>query len=317
MVRRQISIFRYNETLGCIEYGQSETVMRPHSDPEIQRRWEAATTIALEAGRLTLEFFRRNSLTVDRKADTTPVTVADKMTETMMRERIMAIFPEDAILGEEFGTTPGTTPGMTPGTTTDSGADGWLWVLDPIDGTKSFIHGVPLYGTLIGVGHRDSMGQYVPVIGVAVIPAVIPGGECVTAAIGGGAWVLREGQEPELANVSNVATLAEATLATSETKYFALTGNSGLWERLERTVGLAMSWGDAFGYVQVALGRAEIMVDAGLSLWDGAAIVPIITEAGGRCSNWNGEPQIESGNLVATNGRLHDELLRLLAKSEQ
>ena len=289
-------------------------------DPEIQRRWAAATSIAIDAGRLTLKYFRRDDLTVDRKSDATPVTIADREAELLMRERIMSEFPDDAILGEEFGERPG--------------ISGWQWVLDPIDGTKSFIHGVPLYGTLIGVGrngihvHKTTvdentmknapgqtggMSDYVPVIGVAMIPAVVPGGECVTAALSGGAWVLRDGEPPKRPRVSDVSQVSEACLATSEFRWFARKGINATRDRLESATRLAMSWGDAFGYVQVALGRAEVMVDVGMNLWDVAAIPPIIHESGGRFTDWTGSPGITT-TAVATNGPLHDEILRLLRK---
>lgn len=273
-----------------------------HSDQEVQQRWGAATRWACAAGRLTLEYFHRRDLIVDSKADSTPVTAADRAVEQFLRKEIMTAFPEDAILGEEFGS--------------QSGHSGWRWILDPIDGTKSFIHGVPLYGTLVGVGRcdpNDTTGHsYEPIIGVAVIPASMPGGECVTAANGAGAWYLCGDAEPVAAHVSKVHRLGEACFSTSEAKFFSLTGHRETYHRIEESVRLVMTWGDAFGYVQVALGREEIMADAELSVWDAAAVLPIIVEAGGRFTDWQGNVRIDSGTAVATNGLLHDEFLKML-----
>ena len=153
---------------------------------DLRNRLELALASAREAGRSTLEYFRSADLSVELKRDDSPVTIADRQAEKLLRERIAARFPDDAVLGEEFGEAPGTS--------------GFRWILDPIDGTKSFIHGVPLYGTLVGVEHQGR-----PVLGVIYMPAL---DECAYAARGEGSWYTRGESAPQPARVSTRASLA-------------------------------------------------------------------------------------------------------------
>jgi len=151
---------------------------------ETAERLTFAVTIAQEAGDLTLKYFRRGDLKVDRKADASPVTIADREAELYLRERIAKRYPGDAIFGEEFGQRSGTT--------------GFKWTLDPIDGTKSFIHGIPMYSNLVAVLQNDD-----PLIGVINVPAL---GEAVYAAKGSGCWYIpSKNAEPKSAHVSNTA----------------------------------------------------------------------------------------------------------------
>src|SRR5262245_4373267 len=166
----------------------------------VRSRLEWAVQIAREAGDGTLRHFRKSDLRVERKADDSPVTVADREAEQLLRKRIAERFPDDGVLGEEFGTTEGTS--------------GFQWVLDPIDGTKSFIHGVPLYTTLVAVLEND-----VPRVGVIDAP---PTGETVYAATGAGCWYLAErGARPLAAKVSAVARLKEGLVTTCDVAGFA------------------------------------------------------------------------------------------------
>lgn len=256
---------------------------------DIQSRLDLARTAALEAGKLTLDFFQREDLAVDRKADRSPVTEADRQAEKLLRERIAANFADDGIIGEEFGEQAGTSP--------------FRWILDPIDGTKSFICGVPLYGTLIGI---ENDGR--SVIGVINIPAL---GECVYAAVGGGAWHLKDGGEPRPARVSTQASLTEAVFLTSQVDGFAGRDARQVYLDLERQASITRTWGDCYGYLLVATGRADVMIDPEMNIWDAAALQPIIDEAGGSFTDWAGAPSIYSGECVATNGRLHDEVLTI------
>ncbi len=258
---------------------------------EIAARLEWALRAGREAGAITLEYFRRDDLEVERKGDDSPVTLADRRAEEHLRRRIAEAFPADGILGEEFPEQPG--------------QSGFRWILDPIDGTKSFIHGVPLFGTLIGVEHGGRC-----VVGVILLPAL---DEYVYASAGQGAWHVRGGGVARPARVSKCARLAEGLFVTSEVANFEKIHRRDAYDRLQAACRLARTWGDCFGYVLVATGRAEVMVDPILNLWDAAALQPILEEAGGTFTDWEGRPTIHAGQAIATNGRVLPEVLALVA----
>jgi histidinol phosphatase-like enzyme (inositol monophosphatase family) len=264
-----------------------------HENP-ISERLEFAVAIAREAGDGTLRYFRRQDLNVERKADQSPVTVADRDAEQLLRERIGEQFPGDGIIGEEFGTHGGTTD--------------YRWVLDPIDGTKSFIHGVPLYTTLVAVLKGDD-----PVIGVIHAPAV---GETVYAAKGAGCWYLSgSSTEPQRVRVSEVAQLREGLLVTTELESFKKNARPDALEvflRLQQASRVARTWGDGYGYLMVATGRAEVMIDPIVNLWDAAPLLTIIEEAGGWFGDWQGNSTIHAGEAIATNARVAEEVLAML-----
>jgi histidinol-phosphatase len=264
-------------------------VMNSNDDPT-DARLQLAIRIARQAGELTLRHFRTDDLAVERKSDASPVTVADRGAELFLREQISNAFPDDAILGEEFPAKDGTS--------------GYRWILDPIDGTKSFICGVPLYGTLIGVERGDES-----VIGVIEIPAL---DERAWAAKGGGAWYARGTTEPVPARVSKRATLAEGLFVASQVDSFAKQNRGDAYLRLQAAAGITRTWGDCYGYLLVATGRAELMADPIMSAWDAGAILPILVEAGGTFTDWTGKPTIHSGEGIATNGLVFDEVMRLL-----
>jgi histidinol phosphatase-like enzyme (inositol monophosphatase family) len=256
---------------------------------DINARLELAVEAAREAGRITLEYFRREDLQVERKGDDSPVTVADRKAEEHLRGRIAEAFSTDGILGEEFGEQPGTS--------------GYRWILDPIDGTKSFIHGVPLYGTLVGI---EEDGE--PAAGVILIPALA---ECVYAARGQGAWYELGDAPRRPARVSQCARLDEALFLTSEVAGFDEVGRRDAYDRLQAATRLARTWGDCYGYLLVATGRAELMVDPIVNVWDAAAVLPVIEESGGRFADWQGRPTIHSGQCLATTPELYDEVLAI------
>jgi histidinol phosphatase-like enzyme (inositol monophosphatase family) len=265
--------------------------MTVRPDHEITDRLDVAVQIAQEAGDVTLRYFRRVDLAVERKADKSPVTIADREAEQLLRARIAARFPDDGIVGEEFGTQIGTTS--------------YQWVFDPIDGTKSFIYGVPLYTTLVAL-LRDNE----PVIGVIHAPAVA---ETVYAAKGGGCWQLRApDQTPQPAHVTKVAKLSDSLLLTTEMTSFARNRRPDALDRflrLQRAARLTRTWGDGYGYLMVATGRAEVMIDPVVNLWDAAPLQPVIEEAGGQFTDWNGNATIHAGEAVATNGLVSAEVL--------
>lgn len=243
-----------------------------------------AHELALEAGKITLRHFGA-VLTSDTKRDGTPVTESDRAAETLLREKIGKRFPDHGILGEEFGES-------------NSGAD-IRWILDPIDGTRSYIRGVPLYGVLIGIEVEG-----VPAVGVAHFPAL---GETVSAASGLGCnWNGRP------ARVSSINALADAAALTTEPAELLAGPLAEGWERLVRESSLARTWGDCYGHILVATGRAEIMIDPILSPWDAAPFVPILSEAGGRFTDKEGRARVDGGSGISTNGHLHDLVLALL-----
>ena len=254
-------------------------------------RLSFARDIAHEAGLLTLRYFYNPAeLHVDRKADESPVTVADRQAEELLRCRIAEAFPDDAILGEEFPDKPGTS--------------GVRWLLDPIDGTKSFIHGVPVYSTLIGI-EQDG----VSVGGVIALPAL---GEMLWAEKGGGTWhEAPRFTEPVRARVSDCRDLAQALFLFSEWRTFKETGRTETLHVLEQRAGLTRMWGDAYGYFLVATGRAEVVVDPQLADWDAGPLLVILEEAGGKFTDWKGNATILGKEGIGTNGVLHEEILRV------
>ncbi|HEX7450560.1 MAG TPA: histidinol-phosphatase [Pirellulales bacterium] len=260
--------------------------MRP---ADLVERLDLARTVAREAGAITLEYFRQDNYAVELKRDRSPVTIADRRAEEHLRRRITAVFASDGILGEELGEQPGTS--------------GYRWILDPIDGTKSFISGVPLYGTLIGV---EFAGR--SVVGVIRVPAL---DEMVSAAVGHGAWAQRGDSPPLPARVSSTSRLADSLFCTSEVRNFAATGRPAAYERLDAACRLARTWGDCYGYLLVATGRAEVMVDPQMNVWDCAALQPILEEAGGSFTDWQGNATIHGGEAIATNGHVLEEVLAI------
>jgi histidinol phosphatase-like enzyme (inositol monophosphatase family) len=248
---------------------------------------QAVSEVAALAGARALSYWRRN-IAVEWKADGSPVTRADREGETMARQWIAARFPNDAILGEEFGATPGTS--------------GRRWLIDPVDGTKTFVRGVPLWGTLIAVVEGDTV-----LAGAAAFPAV---NELISAAPGEGCW-----HEGGRASVSAVARLDEATLLTTDMGAAGPADRQSAIERLARRAAIARTWGDCYGYLLVATGRAEAMLDTRVGDWDSAALLPIIQEAGGVFTDWDGRVTGLGGSAVATNALLADEVRRMLATS--
>ena len=259
---------------------------------ELNQRRDLAVEIAREAGQTTLRHFRKPGLQVDLKSDASPVTAADREAETLLRDRIGKSFPADAILGEEFGEQAGTS--------------GFRWILDPIDGTKSFIRGVPLYGTLIGVELEER----------SVVGAIyIPGTDELIHAVSGAESYYHDGAAPAVAaRVSQTARLAESLFCTSDPVTFLTTDRERALHQLVAGCGQCRTWGDCYGYLLVATGRADLMIDPKMSVWDSAALQPIIEAAGGTFTDWQGQPTIYSGDAIATNGRILDEVLRITAK---
>ncbi|MDO5553048.1 MAG: inositol monophosphatase family protein [Planctomycetia bacterium] len=255
-------------------------------------RMSLAIEIAQEAGAFTCEYFNNPALAIERKSDGTPVTAADKGAEELLRRRIEEQFPDDAILGEEFPAKQGTS--------------GYRWILDPIDGTKSFIHGVPIYSTLVGV---EKDGD--PFAGVIWIPALNEG---IWAEKGEGAWWSHPKlPRPVRARVSEIDSFDEALFLTSEARTFAETNRWPAYELFEKSCRLTRTWGDAYGYYLVATGRAEIILDPALGDWDAGPLLTVLEEAGGHFTDWNGTPTIYNKEGLATNHALFQKTLDLVS----
>lgn len=246
--------------------------------------------VARAAGDHTLKYFRSDSLSVDAKRDDSPVTIADREAEQLARRLIGERFPDDAVHGEEFDD--------------QEGSSRYRWVIDPIDGTKSFICGVPLYSTLLALEVDDE-----PLAGVILIP---PLGEIIVAARGQGAWTKRPDLDWQPAYVSDTTDLSTAVFVTTQVDTFAVRQSESAYQQLQAAARITRSWGDGYGYLLVATGRADIMVDPLCNPWDVAAILPIVVEAGGQFTDWKGIATVRGGEGVGTNGRLHDAVLELL-----
>jgi histidinol phosphatase-like enzyme (inositol monophosphatase family) len=257
-------------------------------------RLAVAVQAARAAAATTLRWFNAADLAVVEKADASPVTEADRAAERQLRRDLLGAFPGDAFLGEETGSAAGTS--------------GYEWVVDPIDGTKSFIRGVPLYATLVGC-RLEGRG----VLGVIAIPAL---DELAYAAAAGGAWHATGGRTPVRARVSTRGRLADGLLCTSDFTSFGRRADAVAAERTRRRLEggcrIARTWGDGYGYLLVATGRAEVMIDPLMNAWDAAAVETVVVEAGGRFSDWQGRPRIDSGEGIASNGLVHAEVLGLL-----
>lgn len=241
--------------------------------------------LAIQAGKITLEYYNSPKLTIISKADSSPVTQGDRLAEEFLRREIKKQFPSDGIIGEEYGT--------------EEGTSGRKWIMDPIDGTKTFIHGVPLYGTLLALEEEGEITH-----GAIVMPAL---NEYVVAAKGRGCfWNDRP------CKVSSTATLAESTFVTTDDIRFRNRLGHEHYQRLCNSVKLYRNWGDCYGYLLVATGRADLMIDAKITVWDIAPMAIIATEAGGRYTTFSGEATHYGNDFVMSNGLIHQEVLDML-----
>lgn len=252
------------------------------------RLLEVARTAAQAGSCTALAHFRRPGLAVERKPDESPVTVADRESEAAIRAVIRAACPEDAWLGEETGEEPG--------------RSGRRWIADPIDGTRNFVRGVPLWAVLVAC---EEDGR---VVAAAV---AIPGlGELYEAVLGGGAWL-----NGAPIRVSAVTALDQALWCFETPGWFRREGLGTVFEELDRRSGLQRGLGDAYGHMLVASGRAELVVEPHLSVWDVAATSLVVEEAGGRFSDLDGRSSIRSGHAVVSNGLLHEEALAIVRRA--
>ena len=249
--------------------------------PIDQATLDTAVALLRDAGDRTLRWFRAADLEIVSKDDGTPVTAADRDAERFLREHLAEAFPGDGVLGEEEAPTESTT--------------GRRWIIDPIDGTKAFTCGVPLYSNLLALEDEHGIA-----VGVVNLPAL---GETVWAGRGLGCW-----SERGPASVSTHDTLAGAYVMSSSFSHWP----EGSVAALEAAGAVMRTWGDGYGYALVATGRVAAMVDPAVEPYDVGPMPVLLSEAGGQFTDLAGDETIESGSGVASNGRVHDELLAIL-----
>jgi len=243
------------------------------------------TETAYLAGKLTLGYFQ-TGVRPDFKADDTPVTIADRRAEKFIRGCIEKRYPHHDIVGEEYGTK-------------ETEGASHRWFIDPIDGTKSFLRGVPLYSVLIGLEIEGTVE-----VGAAYFPAL---DEMIAAASGEGCW-----WNGRRARVSSVTHLKQGVVTFSDVATFAKYGRAVAWERLKQATYFRAGWGDAYGHLLVATGRAELMLDPIMSVWDCAPFPPILKEAGGYFGDWQGDATIYGNEAMSTSQVLLPQVLDLI-----
>ncbi|MGY1749744.1 histidinol-phosphatase [Modestobacter sp. SYSU DS0511] len=250
-----------------------------------------AHVLADQADAISLDRFRAQDLHVETKPDLTPVTDADRAVEEQLRATLSRARTRDAVLGEEFGST---------------GRGDRRWVIDPIDGTKNFVRGVPVWATLIALLEGD-----VPVVGLVSAPAL---NRRWWAAAGVGAWTGRRLENATRCTVSQVASLADASLSYSSLSGWEEQGRLDPFLDLTRSVWRTRAYGDFWSYMMVAEGAVDVACEPEVSLWDLAALDVIVREAGGSFSDLDGAAGPAGGSAVASNGVLHADVLTALAR---
>lgn len=255
-----------------------------------QSRLDFALSVSEQAASLILGHYRSQTLGIESKADDSPVTIADRGAERLIRDALAKSFPEDGVLGEEFEDKPS--------------QNGYRWILDPIDGTKPFIYGIPLFGTLVGIEFEGRM-----VAGVCRMPAL---GEVMYACEGSGAWWKIGDAAPTAARVSSETNLNLARMMFTEPTHDVRIGREEVLPVFLRKVRIARGWGDCYGHMLVATGRADLAVDPQMSAWDIGALIPIVREAGGICTDWQGNENIFGGDGVSTTPGITQEVMKIL-----
>jgi histidinol phosphatase-like enzyme (inositol monophosphatase family) len=247
---------------------------------------EFAMDACTQAGKITLEYYQK-SFEIETKSDQSPVTIADRKSEQKIRELIQKHFPSHAIIGEEFGGNKSDNP--------------YCWYIDPVDGTKAFAQGVPIYGVMLAL---EIQGDFA--IGVVNLPAI---NEIAGAARGEGCF-----WNGSPAHVSQKASLKTALFAHSGREYFVQAARLRAYQELEEATAWQRTWGDCYGHILVATGRAEMCVDPVLNPWDAGALIPIVEEAGGTFTDWNGNRSAYSSEGVSTNRVLLQDVLNITRK---
>ncbi len=252
--------------------------------PQIGKELAGAIEASQRAAEVVMSYYKQN-LVVEQKVDASPVTVADREAERVIRSILQEQFPTYGFIGEEFGTS--------------SAAASAQWVIDPIDGTKNFIKGIPFFGILIGLVRS---GEFE--LGVSNVPGMQ---ELLYAQRGLGAFL-----NHEAVRVSSETELSESMVSVGGMKHFVTSGMEAGLARVIEKVSRSRAFGDAYAYHLVASGRFEAVIEAKVDIWDIAAPVAIIEAAGGMCTDINGNPITDQTHtIIASNGKVHEEIVRL------
>ena len=265
-----------------------------HPDPANTARLHLAISLGDDARAIAMKHFDSAGVAFDDKSDGSPVTIADRTIEETLRARIEREFPDDGIIGEEFGTAPS--------------RSGYTWVIDPIDGTRAYARGIPIFSTLIAVMHSDRA-----VVGYASMPVW---NECVYAIRGGGCtWIPASGK-PRPARVSTQHDLSKALVETIQPHGYFEVGEYPAFERLARAVWRTRGWNDAYAYILCATGRVDAAVDMSIKVWDVAPFQVIMEEAGGLLTDWRGKAApLPTQRVLMSNPHLHATLCATLVPS--
>ena len=256
-------------------------------NPDWKSRYDLGVVAAQAAGKVALDYFD-TGVAVETKADQSPVTIADRSAEQALRKQLTQHFPDDGFLGEEFGDTPGTS--------------GYRWIIDPIDGTRSFIRNIPVWATLVGLEFRGEM-----IAGIAYIPTW---NQTFRALRGDGAY-----RDDRRIRVSDVPTLDKALLSYSSFGFFKAAGRQDSFALMLAKTERSRGYSDFYGFVLVAQGSVDLMVEHGVHIWDVAGLKVLVEEAGGTFTDWEGQPSIDRPDVLASNGKVHAAALEILRQT--
>jgi myo-inositol-1(or 4)-monophosphatase len=257
---------------------------------ELQHRLAFAAANIMPCAKLALHWFGKDTYKADHKADGTPVTIADQTIETELRNRIANDFPDDGILGEEFPD--------------KDGNNHYQWVIDPIDGTISFVQGIPLFGTMLACLYDG-----VPVLGAIAMPCI---DELVYAANGLGCFHKVCEDDPKPARVSSVNQLSDALVNTTALTYFNTPELRALYDQIDQASKYTRGLPDCYGFVLLATGRVDAVIEPSVSLWDIASVPPLIHEAGGISTDLAGKDTVHTKSIVAATPGVHAQLMQLM-----
>jgi histidinol-phosphatase len=256
---------------------------------ELQQRLAFAAANTMPCAKIALNWFGKDTFKPDHKSDGTPVTIADQTIETELRNRIANDFPDDGILGEEFPDKDGSTH--------------YQWVIDPIDGTISFVQGIPLFGTMLACLYNG-----VPVLGAIAMPCI---DELVYAANGLGCFHKVCEDDPKPARVSHVDQLDGALVNTTALTYFDTPQLRDLYLKIDKAAKYTRGLPDCYGFVLLATGRVDAVIEPNVSLWDIASVPPIIHEAGGISTDLSGKDTVHTNSIIAATPGVHKALLEM------
>ena len=250
----------------------------------IKTGMEFSIDVAWQAGKIIMRYFG-TGISPDWKTDNSPVTIADREAEQLIRKLILNSFPDDGLVGEEFGT--------------KASNSGFTWLIDPIDGTKSFVQGVPLFGVLLARQGPNGMD-----LGCVYMPAL---DEMIWAGLEHGCW-----WNGRRARVSDTSRLEDSCICFTSPISFAQNSRKDEWEKLSNASRLVRGWGDCYGHILVATGRAEASFDPVMNPWDCGPLLPIMKEAEGTFTDWNGEATVYGKDAFSTNGHVFEEVMGLI-----